>query len=134
MTKGVSDLGKKIIELTKDHWDANKEPLLLSNLGSALKSHNYKSILSGRGLRRFIDNEVDGVKIAAHPSQFARIGVFPAAVEFEYKVASTTEQDKLKKNRRAFLEFIEVLAELPPSEIESITIPTRVLVRLLEGK
>ena len=134
MTKGVSDLDKKIIKLTKDHWDANKEPLLLSNLGSALKSHNYKSILSGRGLRSFIDNEVDGVKIAEHPSQIAKIGVFPAAVEFEYKVSVTTEQEKLKKNRRAFLEFIEVLAELPPKEIEAITIPARVLVRLLEGK
>lgn len=142
MTHSKADLSAKIIKLTQTCWDANAEPLLLSKLGPALKNDGfeYKSILSGQGLGSFISNEVNDLKIVKHPSQYAKIGVLPTVAEYSYedcKAPATnepTDQDQLRKNRRAFYNFIEAISNLPPEEIEGVNIPARVIVRLIEGK
>jgi hypothetical protein len=142
MTHSKAELSAEIIELAEACWDTSAEPLLLSKLGPALKNggFDYKSILLEQGLGSFISNEVDELKIVKHPSQYAKIGVLPAAAEYsyeEYKAPSTnelTEQDRLIKSRRAFYDFIKAISKLPPEDIEDVNIPTRVIVRLLEGK
>lgn len=93
-----------------------------------------------QGLGDFISHEVADLKIVKHPTQYAKIGVVPATADFSYEAAdlapakAPTEQDKLRKSCRAFYGFIEAISEFPPDEIEAVNIPTRVIVRLLEGK
>ena len=142
MAQTKSELSNEIINLTKSCWDSSAEPLLLSNLGPALKSSgiDYKAILLEQGLGNFISHDIPDLKIIKHPTQYAKIGVVPATADFSYETAESapakepTEQDKLRKSRRAFYGFIEAISELPPDEIEAVSIPTRVIVRLLEGK
>lgn len=142
MAQSKSDLAKEIIRLTKECWSTNAEPLLLSKLGPALKSggFDYKAILLEQGLGSFITHEVEDLKVLKHPTQYAKIGVLPVDADYSYEASETapakapTEQDKLRKNRRAFYGFIQAISELPPEEIEGVNIPTRVIVRLLEGK
>jgi hypothetical protein len=142
MAHTKKELAEKITELSSGHWAAASEPLLLSQLGPDLSvaGFNYKEILDGQGLRHFIDNEVNELTIAKHPQQYAKVGVHPAKVSFSYADAPAETKpepsgaDKLKKSRRAFYGFIQAISDLPPQEIEAINIPTRVIVRLLEGK
>lgn len=142
MAHGKTELSAKIVELAKECWSQSSEPMLLSKLGLALKNggFDYKSILLEQGLGNYISHEVDELRIIKHPSQYAKIGVIPSDAEYSYEDSVTpptnapTEQDKLRKSRRAFYGFIEAISELPPEEIEAVNISTRVIVRLLEGK
>lgn len=142
MAHTKKDLASKIIELSIAHWKEIPEPLLLSRLGPELKEagFDYKSVLEGQGLRHFIDKDVSELTIAQHPEQYAKVGVHLATESFSYTdtPADTkpepSDLDKLRKSRRAFYGFIEAISELPPEEIEGISIPARVIVRLLEGK
>ncbi len=142
MTDTKKNLAKKIIEFSTEHWNKSAEPLLLSQLGPDLKTadFDYKKILDGQGLRRFIDTEISELSIAQHPQQYAKLGVHPANESFSYTDApnetkpESTELDKLRKSRRAFYGFIQAISDLPPEEIEGVNIPAKVIVRLLEGK
>lgn len=142
MTNSKNDLKDEIIKISTEHWKNSNEPLLLSQLGPDLKANDldYKEILGGQGLRQFINTEISELAIAQHPHQYAKLGVHPAGESFSYTDAPVenrteqTEQDKLRKNRRAFYGFIQAISDLPPEELEGVNIPARVIVRLLEGK
>jgi len=142
MVHTKKDLTDKIAELCVENWEKEKVPLLLSELGANLKDSgfDYKAILNLQGLRKFIETEVENSTIVQHPSQYAKVGVIPAAESFSYDDLSTSlkpeisDSDRLRKNRRAFYGFIQAISELPPEEIKDVAIPARVIVRLLEGK
>lgn len=142
MAHTKKNLADKIVELSVEYWKKENAPLLLSELGANLKTagFDYKAILKLQGFRKFITNDVAEVTIVQHPTQYAKIGVLPASENFSYTDIPTpsksepSELDRLRKNRRAFYGFIEALSELPAEEIEGVSIPARVIVRLLEGK
>ena len=142
MANAKADLADKIVALSAEHWTETSEPLLLSRLGDALKTagFDYKEILEGQGLRHFIDKEVGNLTVAQHPLQHAKVGVHPATESYSYANTPAeikqelSEFDKLRKSRRAFYGFIEAISELPREDVEGVTIPARVIVRLLEGK
>ncbi|WP_288943963.1 hypothetical protein [uncultured Roseovarius sp.] len=142
MTMNSGDLLKQIEELTIRHWNDHHQPLLLSRLGSEILSEGieYKEILEGSSLGEFIAQTSEKVRIVKHPQQFAKIGVVPTEETFEYP-ADTSQpaqnlegQDRVKRTRRAFYNFIEAISDLPVEDIEKISIPTHVIVQLLEGK
>ena len=136
------ELADKIVELCTENWKKERTPLLLSELGANLKDagFDYKAILKLQGLRKFIADNAGKLAIVQHPTLFAKIGIIPTAKSFSYTDIPTlsksepSELDRLRKNRRAFYGFIEALSELPPEEIAGVSIPARVIVRLLEGK
>ena len=142
MEQTKKELKKGIEALAADNWKDTKEPLLLSRLGLMLNEQglDYKKILEGRGLLHFVKNEIPGQSVVQHPSQYAKVGIHPENESFSYADTPTkakqepSELDKLRKSRRAFNSFIQVISELPPEEIEGVSIPARVIVRLLEGK
>ena len=133
-----------IVKLVQDHWDENSQPLLTSTLGVKLreKGLNYKDILQGGTLKAFLAKHSKEVGIAQDPVHHAKVGVFPAGKNYTFP----TENDvslaiggeevgvDLKKSRGAFYAFIREISRLSRDEIDSIHIPTRVIVRLLEGK
>lgn len=142
MTLTKKDLAGRIIELTRQRWKDSRKPLLLSQLGPVLKASglDYAAIPDWPGLKSFVSNEVSDLQIVTHPTQHAKIGVYPAAENFEFPDAQASvtsepsEAEKLRKNRRAFYAFIEAVSELPPEEIDGFDIPARVIVWLLQGK
>ncbi len=142
MEETKKELAEKIKALAADNWKDTKEPLLLSRLGLKLNElgFDYKKILEGRGLRHFVANEIRELTVVQHLSQYAKVGIHPENVSFSYADTPTkakqepSELDKLQKSRRAFNSFIQAISELPPEEIEGVSIPARVIVRLLEGK
>lgn len=133
-----------ILELVQDHWSKNSQPLLTSTLGVQLreKGFDYKDILEGGTLKEFLARHSDKVEIAQHPVHHAKVGVFPAGENYafpsENDVSPAIEGEEvgvdLKKSRGAFYAFIREISRLNRDEIDSIHIPTRVIVRLLEGK
>lgn len=142
MTISKEELSEKIAAHANAFWTHNNEPLLLSKLGPELTNEgiDYKSVLLNQGLGNFITNDISELKLVKHPTQFAKVGVLPADKEYSFdrkgivleKVPS--DLDNIRTSRRAFYSFIEALSKLPAEEIQSVNIPARVIVRLLEGK
>ena len=142
MAQTKKELAEKIEALAAENWKDTKEPLLLSRLGPKVNElgFDYKEILGGQGLRHFVASEIPELTVAQHPSQYAKVGIHPSTESFSYADTPTeakqepSELDKLRKSRRAFYSFIQAISELPPEEIEGVSIPARVIVRLLERK
>jgi len=142
MANSKADLVGKINELALQHWGDKGEALLLSVLGPHLTKWDadYKSILEGQSLRNFIKNEASELSIAQHSLQYAKVGVYPANETFSYDaeaaeaVTEPSAADKLRKSRSAFYTFIAAISEYSDEDIKDVHIPTRVIVRLLEGK
>lgn len=142
MTNTRVDLVSRITALAQNHWETKKEAMLLSVLGPELTKwdSDYKSILNGHNLRKFIEDNAPALHIAHHSKQFARVGTYPAKETFSYDDPANlpknepTDADKLKKSRRAFYDFIHAISVCDPEDLRGVHIPTSVIVRLLEGK
>lgn len=142
MAATKEQLVAEILRLADQHWVSSQEAILLSKLGPLLheKYPDYKSTLNGQSLRNFIINEASDLSIAQHSAIFAKVGVYPAKQNFSYDTSpveaksSPTDADKVKASRRAFYTFIKAISELPEDDIKDLHIPTKVIVRLLEGK
>jgi hypothetical protein len=135
-------LRDKISELALKHWKDNKKPLLLSQLGPKLTENDieYKTIIYPKGIARFISEEVKEVVIIKHPSQFAKVGIHPKGETFSYDnnnsadAEEVSDIERIRKSRRAFYGFIDAISDFPKEELSEISIPTTVIVRLLQGK
>ena len=142
MSESKSVLVEKLNQLARSHWEAEAEPLLLSQVGAALQaaSLDYKSILEDSSIRRFVSENCPELKVVQHPNQFAKIGIIPVSEEYEFpsdqvpKASLHRHTDSVRRSRRALYEFISALADLPESDTQGVIIPTSVLIQLLEGK
>lgn len=147
MTMSEAKLLETVEDLTKRKWEKDSQPLLLSHMGTELASKDidYKSILGDTPIGKFISDKSKQIKVIKHPTQHAKIGVIPSDENYEFSTpqetqdAEHTETEKgkaqdLKRSRRAFYNFISEVSRLPSEDIDSIVIPTRVVVKLLEGK
>lgn len=137
-----NDLASQISTLVKTKWEESEQPLLLSNLGLWLRQNveNYSQLLGEDNVRSFLASYPDHFNVVKHPTQHAKIGVVPNDVEYEFDATSPVEvganedTSNLKRSRGAFYAFVRELSHLEPEEIESVIIPTKVIVKLLEGK
>ena len=145
MIDDKTELLKKIESLATEKWSSERKPLLLSNIGTKLSFQDidYRTILDGAPIGKFISENSSVVKIVKHPLQRAKIAVVPASIDFQFEdipTASPAEVSydeeayvRLRKSRGAFYSFIAELSKMSAAEIDSVVIPTRVIVKFLEG-
>lgn len=140
MTIEPKSLQKTLMDIAKAHWQANAQPILLSNLPPLLLSDfpDYKKSLGTNSLKQFIleSAESSGYRLVEHPTQAAKIGLLPDAESFEF-AASTVTQDiqatqNPRANEKALIEFLRALKTLPAKDIAEVHIPVSVLVGLLK--
>lgn len=141
MDHSKSELVKKIELIVENKWEQDKQPVLLSYLGTKLfeEGFDYKAILNGSTLTALIRLETDKFKKVVHPLQRAKTGVIPANKSYEFpsvEEESVTEarRPSVFEARNALYRFIHELSKLDDTEIDSVIIPTRVLIKLMEGK
>jgi hypothetical protein len=128
-------------------WEARKEPVLLSYIGSELKKSelDYRSVSPNGQLKLLISEASHLFTVISHPKMPLKIGALPSGAEFSYsaEVSSSNNEDlhpvddisdKLKRSRGALYTFVRELAKMPKEEANSVIIPTSVLIRFLEGK
>ncbi len=139
----MNESEKKIVEFLKNQaekaWEKN-EPYLLSLAGSDLENNKieYRTILSGERLKAFAERTQgeDTYKIVRHPHQKARIGILKYDAEFEFdisdqKLLSNKTLKNANENRNLLLlDFLDAISKLPDTDIDSIVLPTRVLLKL----
>ena len=141
MTDKRESLVNKINEAVSAFWAAKKRPLLLSSLPNELIAagiSDYKDIADGN-LKKFIElSTEDGTyKLIEHPTQRAKIGVMPKEFDdFEYDSVSNKKSTAKRPSRpplaceESTVAFLKSLSKLSDEELESIVIPTKVLVKL----
>lgn len=140
--KDRDELATKLSDLVQSHWEENNQPLLLSKIGLWLREHvsNHSQLLGEENLRAFLNLYSKKFKVVQHPQQYAKIGVVPPSESYDFPDSLSVESNEvsattdLKRSRGAFYSFIRELSRLDQEDIESVKIPTRVIVRLLEGK
>lgn len=128
--------------VANDYWEINKKPLLLSNLPAVLeaKAPNFKSILGPQNLKSFIKDyatEMD-VRLIEHATHKAKVGVAPATVTFDFPTDSSLENEAQKTSRirhkgeKAVLALLHSLGSLSDKELDQVTIPVSVLVKMMK--
>lgn len=128
--------------VAKDYWETHKKPLLLSNLPAVLeaKAPNFKSILGPQNIKSFIKDyatEMD-VRLIEHATQKAKVAVAPAAETFEFPTDSAVESKAQKtprtthKGEKAVLALLHSLGSLSDEELDRVTIPVSVLVKMMK--
>ena len=134
------NLINKINDIVSAFWADKKRPLLLSSLPNELITagiEDYKTIADGN-LKKFIElpTEDSTYKLIEHPTQRAKIGVMPKEFEFNYDDVSSEKATMKRSNRpplaceESTVAFLKSLSKLSDEELESIVIPTKVLVKL----
>lgn len=135
----MSSLENELIDLIKtkvqEKWDKNKEPYLLSSVGSDYKGTvPLKKALNGKRLKEWAILNQDNLKIdiSIHPTQKEKIGLIPQNERYDYPGEIKEVTQKIKKNKKAItLEFLGMLGELSEEEADKIIIPTSILTKLL---
>lgn len=125
-------------ELSERHWAEKSSPVLLSALPKLLEREvpDYRSVLGFRTLKAFIKEtgEAAGYKLVEHPTQHARVGVAPAAVDYQFPLNLSPPPKTIaaKSNQDVTLAFFRALATLSDTDLDKVVIPASVLVKLLK--
>lgn len=135
----MSSLENELIDLIKtkvqEKWGKNKEPYLLSSVGSDYKGTvPLKKVLNGKRLKEWAILNQDNLKIdiSIHPTQKEKIGLIPQNERYDYPDEIKEVTQKIKKNKKAItLGFLCMLGELSEEEADKIIIPTSILTKLL---
>lgn len=134
-------LANALRRIVDEAFKAGRLPILLSSLPPMLEKEvsgtSYRDLLEGKSIKKFITEtgENSGYKLVEHPTQKAKIGLIPADANFEFP----SNQDETKKERpaerkieNAAITFFRALADLPDEDLEKISIPVSVIVKLLK--
>lgn len=138
----LQQVKESIKAVASDYWKTHEKPLLLSNLPAVLeaKAPNFKSILGSQSLKSFIKQnaiEMD-VRLIEHPIHKAKVAVAPSTVTFDFLADSAVESKDLKSPRsalrgeKAVLALLRSLSSLSDKELDQVSIPVSVLVKMLK--
>jgi hypothetical protein len=160
MEHDLNWLKAMIATRANEMWTRENRPYYISYIAidSAKEGVDYRDLIKPLKLRQWaLTNEVDGLKVVEHPYHKAKIGFIPETADYVFEDNTETTKDNAEgavapssssssntktsniylktgaKTRRATLQFLEVLSGLDDDELDSINIPTRTIVRLLNG-
>lgn len=126
-------------KLARSYWDANSQPLLLSNLPPLFSAEvsNYKELLANRTLKKFIQETAgnDTYQLAEHPRQKAKVALLPPNTEYHFPdIGSNVEaqEERTRAPERALMEFLRALRHLPEADIAEVRIPVSVMVKMMK--
>lgn len=124
-------------QIVEHHWNTNKQPVLLSNLPPLLMKSlpDYKDILSGRSLKKFIKETEGKYKLVEHPYQKAKVALIPKNESYKFPELDEKQEQSVIINRnaeKALIEFLKALKKLPEQDQEKVQIPVSVLVKMLK--
>lgn len=126
-------------------WQSGEQPYWLSMLAPDLKplGIDYKSILGEERLKAFV-KRTEGettYRVVEHPRIKAKVGLVPWEQTFVFTIEAAAESgrensrsDVVYGREKVVLAFLKSLAKLSDDELDSVVLPTRVLVKLLDRK
>lgn len=132
------DLGKALKQIADEVWAAEQKPILVSELSVRLKrlspDADYKGGLGKQSMKSFIlDSAAEfGYQLFEHPTQRAKLGLAPASVQFAFPDEQKEERaaEVNTKGKGDGVALMRLLAKLPDADLEKISIPVSVLVKL----
>ena len=136
------ELKSSLKAIADKQWATNQKAMLLSEVAPALSTiagtDNYRTLLDGKSLKAFIreTGEDNGYRLVEHPTLAAKVALAPLNAEFEFvatvaeKLPKRSEASRHRENRAVAL--LEILATLPEKDLEQISIPVSVFVKLLK--
>jgi len=125
---------------TRAYWDANKRPLLLSNLPVIFAELmvDYRTELDGETLKAFVGRTSDAAtyKVITHPVHRAKIGLVPPEVDYEFEVDPEPVQEaapsEIAPVQNDAIALLNILSKLDAEDLEKINIPVSVLAKLFK--
>lgn len=139
MNPDKENLKNEITKILNESWAQEENPILLSHLPVLLSEKgigNYKEILGGDPLKSFLtETSADnGYKVIEDEEHKALVGIVPFDSNYSFpsrrpnkKRSDISQEEKTK----VVIDFIKLLDSLPKEDLDEVTIPTKVLVKLL---
>lgn len=134
------ELVNHLKSIADDYWQSKKTPIFLSQLVPTLIARagnaDFRVALGTQTLKSFIKStsEMGRYRLIEHPTQIAKVALAPIDAEFEFSQSGTTEgvSNAIPTQRRPnkAIALLDILSTLPDEEIQKITIPISVLVKL----
>lgn len=129
-------------EMADAEWNQSKEPYLLSMAAPKLKDRGiiYREVLGQEKLKAFAKRtgSASGYRVVEHPLQKAKVGIVPEGAQFEFPPIPTKSSNPKGapafNRERIVIEFLRALSNLSDEELKTVSIPTRVLAKLLTGQ
>ena len=128
--------------IAEEHWEETQKAMLLSDVAPALakaaEGDDYKALLEGKSLKAFIKDtgNSNGYRLVEHPTQSAKVAIAPLDAKFEFTAGvpekTTKSSSSARKLENKAIALLEILAALPREDLDKISIPVSVLVRLLK--
>jgi hypothetical protein len=135
-------LAKALGVIVNAFWTSNKKPILLSSIPPELEKKitdaNYKDFLEGKSIKQFIKltEAKFEYKLIEHPTQKAKIGLVPSTADYNFPTISAESEKKPSdagsKTKNEGIALIKILSKLSDEDLEKITIPVSVIVKLFK--
>lgn len=141
------------IQRTHEAW-VEKQPYFLARLSPELQARgvNYKEVIGPRPLKRFLEEEAAShLRVVSHPLKRNMIGLIPAGEHYEFASQIINSEDestgvrqveplaheragKKPNGRFIVMAFLDLLAELDPSDLDKVNLPTSILAKLVRRR
>jgi hypothetical protein len=126
-----------------EFWQV-EQPYLLSRVAPDAKAEkiDYRTILGDERLKMFVKRTgaTGGYRLVEHPIQKPKVGIVPADVQFSFPSDGTHgahpehRSATVSDRERVVLAFLRALSNLTDDDLEAVSIPVRVLAKLLESR
>ena len=137
----VDSFKRFIRDRAQETWKERGIPYYLSFVAIELKKVgiDYRNYTGALKLSQWaLTNEFPDTKVVAHPTQRAKIGFVPAAVDFKFiDNEESARRPPLNapthRRGRALLQFVDALSNLPDESVGDFQVPARTLIALLKN-
>ena len=133
-----NQLCQTIKEIVDEAWCSQESPVFLSGIPleliRKLPGLDYKSIIGTQSLKAFMAETGGefGYELVEHPTQRAKIGAIPHGVQFSFPATGSSGDaapSRLSSHGDG-IAFMKLLGKLSEADLEKVSIPVSVLVKL----
>lgn len=128
-------------ERAQETWDQRGIPYYFSMVATDLKrlGLDYHSFTGALRLVQWATKEaIPDTKLVAHPTIKAKVGLVPAAVDYDFSNEPPSDQASSRprsggKRGQALIKFVESLSVMPEDAAADFDVPAKVLIALLKN-
>lgn len=129
------DVKNEIKGKIKSYWEKNQKPYLISLLGSEF-NRKLKEHIGDKRVKEWVDENLEELdaELYQSPEKNEYVGLLPRGEYFEKTFSKIEDVKKISQldQRKITIDFLTMLSQLDESDKKRISIPTDLIIKLME--